>query len=205
MIEVIEPPATRIVTLEQMKRHLRVDHDDDDELIEAYIVAAEHRVDGPTGITGRAFRPQRLRYSFHSFSSRICLPFPPLISVDSLSYLDSNGDVQFFLEEDQWRVVGVGSEQGGAILPLYGVEWPSLLTTTDPDLVRVEFTAGYYAPNSPDDDRVPATIKHAIKLIVGDWYEQRVSTIVGTSAATMPQGAEMLIAPLRVAGAYVAV
>lgn len=205
MIEVIEPPADRIVSLSEMKAHLRVDHTDDDQLIEAYTIAAEQRLDGPGGITGRAFRPQRLRATFCGFGERICLPYPPLIQVDSLTYLDSNGDEQTFAEADQWRVVGAGTEQGGAIIPLYGVTWPSLLATPDPDLVRVTFTAGYYSAMSPENDRVPETIKAAVKLMVADWYEFRPSTVIGTVAAPTPHGVEMLIAPFRVAGAYMAV
>lgn len=202
MIEVVEPPSQRIVTLAEMKAHLRVDHDEDDELIDAYMLAAEQRLDGPTGITGRAFRSQRLRATYHGFGQSICLPFPPLISVESLTYLDSNGDEQTFAEADQWRVIGIGAPGGGSIVPLYGVSWPSVQSTTDPDLVRVTFTAGYYSAVSPGDDPLPATIKAAVKLMVSDWYEFRPSTVIGTTAAPTPHGVEMLIAPFRVAGAY---
>lgn len=204
MIEVLEPPSVRLVTLAEMKQHLRVDHDDDNALIEAYMTAAERRIDGPSSITGRAVRPQRLRVTMGGFSDRICLPFPPLISVERISYLDSNGDELEFAQSGQWRVIGIGNEQGGEIVPEYGVEWPSLLATADPDLVRIDFTAGYYSARSPDDDVIPAELKHAAKLMVGDWYEFRPSTVIGTTAAQHPLGAEMLIAAFRVPGAYVA-
>lgn len=203
MIEILELPGMRIVTLAQLKQHLRVEFTDDDELIEAYNEAAESRLDGPTGITGRAFRPQRLRLSLPGFCARICLPFPPLISVDRMSYLDSNGDELEFAQAGNWRVIGIGAPGGGMIVREEGVEWPSLQATADPDLVRIDFTAGYYSAVSPEDDRVPAAIKAAIKLMVADWYEFRPSTVIGTSAAPTPHGVENLIAPLRVAGAYV--
>lgn len=204
MIEILEAPGDRIVTLDEMKAHLRVDHTDDDALIQAYTMAAEQRIDGPRGICGRAFRPQRLRASFPGFGARISLPFPPLISVDSLTYLDSNGDEQTFAESGQWRVIGANTEQGAEIVPLSGVAWPSLLATSDGDLVRVTFTAGYQSFASPENDVLPEIIKAAVKLIVADWYEFRPSTVIGTVAAPTPHGAEMLVAPFRVAGAYMA-
>lgn len=203
IVEVLEPPAARLVSLDEMKQHLKVDHDDDNALIEAYMTAAEQRIDGPYSITGRALRPQRLRVSMGGFATRICLPFPPLISVERIGYLDSNGNELEFAQAGNWRVIGIGNEQGGEIALEYGVEWPSLLATADPDLVRIDFTAGYQSASSPDDDRIPAPLKHAAKLIVGDWYDFRVSTVIGTTAAETPGGAERLIAPFRVARAYI--
>jgi uncharacterized phiE125 gp8 family phage protein len=204
MIEVLEAPADHIVSLAEMKQHLRVDHTDDDQLIEAYTSAAEARVDGPASITGRTFRVTRLRASFHSFSTKICLPYPPVIQVIGLTYLDSNGDEQTFAETNQWRVIGLNTSEGAAIVPLYGVVWPSLLTTPDADLVRVEYLAGYQNLNSPGDNAIPKEVAQAVKLIVGDWYEFRPSTVIGTVAAPTPHGAEMLLAPYRVASAYLA-
>lgn len=204
MIEVLQAPTDHIVSLAEMKQHLRVDHTDDDQLIEAYMNAAEARLDGPDSITGRCFRPTLLRAYFHSFGRSICLPCPPVISVTGITYLDSNGDEQTFAEADQWRVIGLGTTGGAEIVPLHGVEWPSLLTTTDSDLVRVDYLAGYVNANSPGDNAVPAAVAHAVKLIVGDWYDFRPSTVIGTTAAPTPHGVENLIAPYRVAGAYVA-
>lgn len=203
-IELLEPPSERIVSLAAVKAHLRVDHSEEDELIEAYMVAAEQRLEGLYGITGRAFRPQRYRVSFGRFGPSLCLPFPPTISVDALTYLDNNGDEQSFAQAGNWRVIGIGSPRGAVIVPEDGVSWPSLYATPDPDLVRVEFTAGYQSATSPGDDLVPAQIKHAVKMIVADWYEHRTSSVIGTSAAELPHGVENLIAPLRVARAYLA-
>lgn len=206
MIEVLEAPTEPIVTLDEMKRHLRVDHTDDDELIEAYTAAAEARIDGPNSITGRCFRVWRLRLLLPMFAVRIPLPFPPVVSVDSITYLDNNGDVAAFAETDQWRVIGENAAHGGIVALLEGVEWPSLYATADPDKVRIDYTAGYVNFNSPEDARpIPKDIPHVIKLMVGSWYDHRASDVIGTTAAQLPLGVEMLIAPYRTTGAYMAV
>lgn len=206
MIEVLEAPTEPIVSLAEMKAHLRVDHTDDDTLIEAFTAAAESRVDGPNSITGRCFRVWRLRLFLPGFGVRMRLPFPPLVSVDAIRYLDNSGVEQEFASADHWRVIGERQAQGGMVALEDGAEWPSLLATADPDLVRIDYHAGYVNLNSPEDARpMPPEIAHAVKLIVGDWYDHRSSSVVGTTAAPTPLGAEMILAPFRTSGAYMAV
>ncbi|MBJ6131528.1 phage gp6-like head-tail connector protein [Ochrobactrum sp. Q0168] len=40
----------------------------------------------------------------------------------------------------------------------------------------------------PIPDPVPASLKQAILMIAGHWYENREATIVGIAAATLPLG-----------------
>lgn len=54
----VSPPASLPVTLAEAKAHCRVDHDDEDALIEAYIAAAVAHLDGWRGVLGRAIMPQ---------------------------------------------------------------------------------------------------------------------------------------------------
>lgn len=206
MIEVLEAPSEPIVSLAEMKAHLRVDDTDNDTLIEAYTAAAESRVDGPNSITGRCFRVWRLRLSLPGFSVRMLLPFPPLIDVQAVRYLDNSGNEQEFAAADHWRVIGARHAQGGMVALLDGAEWPSLLATADPDLVRIDYLAGYINSGSPEDSLpIPKDIPHAIKLMVGDWYDHRSSSVIGTTGGPLPLGAEMILAPYRIAGAYMGV
>lgn len=54
----VSPPDAPLVELQTLKQHLRVDHDLDDALIEAYEVAVSGLLDGPGGQLGRCIRRQ---------------------------------------------------------------------------------------------------------------------------------------------------
>lgn len=62
-VTVISPPKS-VLTLEQAKRHLRVDHEDDDEYIADLIAVAVGWLDGPTGWLGRSLGMQTLEANF---------------------------------------------------------------------------------------------------------------------------------------------
>jgi len=71
------PPATLPVSLTEAKLHLRVDHDDEDLLIEGLIGAATDHLDGWTGILGRCLEEQEWRQDFDGFEN-FRLPLYPV-------------------------------------------------------------------------------------------------------------------------------
>lgn len=54
----VTPPASLPVTLAEAQAHCRVDHDDEDAMLTAYISAAVAHLDGWRGVLGRAIMPQ---------------------------------------------------------------------------------------------------------------------------------------------------
>jgi hypothetical protein len=109
-------------------------------------------------------------------------------------YLDGNGDEQQ-VQDSTYTVDDVDEPAG--IVPVNGI-WP--IAGCFPNAVRVRFTAGYVdATNSPATDNVPAPIKAAIKLLVGDLYANRETMLTGQRAAavTLPWAAEQLLRPYR--------
>lgn len=60
----VSAPDAEVVSLDDVKRHLRVEHDDDNAQIAALILAAVGHLDGWTGILGRAIKPQIWREAF---------------------------------------------------------------------------------------------------------------------------------------------
>jgi hypothetical protein len=79
---------------------------------------------------------------------------------------------------------------------------------------RVTFDAGYdpdagdpgdplaeppvpATPGDPDVWAAPDDIKHAVRLLVGHWYENREAVVVGAQCHIVPMAADALIAPYR--------
>jgi uncharacterized phiE125 gp8 family phage protein len=119
-------------------------------------------------------------------SRGIELPVPPLQSVTSITYVDSNGDTQT-LATDQYQVDALSTP--GRVLPAYGVSWPT--TRCQANAVNITFVAGYGLAAA-----VPATAKHAIKLLLSHWYENRESSVKNDQMA-LPMGFDALVWQLR--------
>lgn len=183
MRTVVITPPDPFVDLDTAKAHLRVSDDTEDTLITAYIAAACSHIDGPSGWLGRAIGVQTLEARGSYFNGcRWVLPFPPVIEVASVKYLDADGTEQT-LATNQYEVRGNGIERA------YGVSWPSV--RWDAENVRVRYDAGY--------DEIPGAITAAVLLMVGDLYTNRDTAIVGQSASVaMSTTVENLLAPYRV-------
>ncbi len=70
----VTAPIALPVDLSEAKAHCRIDHNDDDVLIESYIGAATGHLDAWTGILGRCIMPQVWRVS--APAGDVVLPFP---------------------------------------------------------------------------------------------------------------------------------
>lgn len=68
----VTPPADPVVSLSDLKDHLRVDADDENDLIEALEQAAVAHLDGWHGILGRAIMAQVWSQSFATSGMTPC-------------------------------------------------------------------------------------------------------------------------------------
>ena len=170
-------PVGYPVTIDDAKLHLRVDHNDDDGLIGAFIAAATDYLDGPDGVLGRSLLPQTWREKWDAFRPTFPLRFGPVGEIVSMTYTDSSGALQTII--DARLVVSLGVWR---VAPALGGSWPS---GSD---VSIEYEAG-----SAD---VPAPLKVAILLHVGSLYENRES-ISDKPMSVVPLAYEMLIMPYR--------
>lgn len=149
-------PANMPVSLTEAKAHLRVDHDDQDDLMTAQIKAATAWFDGYSGILGRALITQTWRQDFAGFAHRLPLPVSPVIAIASVSYYDAD-NVQQSLDAGVYDLFAAA--RGTYLTLRSGHVWPATFRRTD--AVSITFSAGYGAATD-----VPEPIRQAILLIV---------------------------------------
>ncbi|WP_426036495.1 head-tail connector protein [Brevundimonas sp. DC300-4] len=180
-------PTSAPVSLTEAKTHLRVDHGDEDTLIQAFIDAATAHLDGWSGVLGRALVTQTWSQVFDRFEPRLRLPMPAA-TVTGVTCVDPDGLTLTLDDEDYvLRTDALGS----FVETVHGVNWPA--TRDQTGTVSVTFTCG--EPGSS----VPAPITAAILLMVGDLYASREGVVTGTIVAENPTVAA-LIAPYRRVG-----
>ena len=197
----ITAPAADVVSLEDMKKHLRVDaaNIDDDDTIEAYTDAVVQHLDGRDGILGRALCDQTWELRLSAFPcGAIRIPLPPLIEIVSIKYRDSDGAETVYAAEN-YHVTGVGDR--GRIHLRDGKSWPTVGNGW-PEPVIVQFRCGYIDSGvSPPAVDVPKPIVAAVKMKTADLYANRETIVVGESAIELPWAAKALLAPFIVYGA----
>lgn len=184
-LKLITAPTAEPVTLLEAKDHLRVDGADEDALISVLITAARKWCEE---YTGRQFVTATWDWTMDSFCPSFVAPIPPLQSVTSIKYLDTAA-VEQTLASSVYRVDAV-SEPGRIALD-YGQSWPS----THPviNAVTIRFVAGYGAPQA-----VPEPIRQAMLILIGEMYEQREESLVGTIQSSVPFGVRALLTPYKV-------
>jgi uncharacterized phiE125 gp8 family phage protein len=187
-------PTLNVVTMSEVYDHLRVDvTGSPGEPVDAtYITtlrnAAEAYLDGYSGIMGRALLTQTWVLKLDYFPHRIDLPLPPLQSVSSITYLDTDGASQT-LATSVYQVVNNGNSPS-YICEAYNQVWPT--TYDQPQAVTVTFVAGWASA-----DLVPENIALAIKLLVGEWYDNRKASS-DKSFEELPFAVRALLGPQRI-------
>lgn len=116
----------------------------------------------------------------------VILPMSPLQSVSFIKYMDTTGVVQ---TQDPATYIVDANAEPGAVRPAYNVFWP--YTRIQYNAIQIRYLAGYGASGAA----VPEALKHAIKLLVSHYYDNREPVLAGTRAAALeiPLGYEALI------------
>ena len=181
-------PTEEPLTVEQVKDHLRVDGTDQDIWIEERIVAAREYCEG---FQNRAYITQTWDLYLDWFSCGDCcikIPKPPLVSVTSITYLDTAG-VSQTLAASTYKVDTVS--ELGRIALAYGQSWPS--TYDEINTVVIRFVAGYGAAAA-----VPKRVTQAMYLLIGHWFENRETVLTGTISKEVEFSVESLLWQERV-------
>lgn len=165
--------ATEPISLSEAKSHLRVDFNDDDTYITTLISVAR---DYAEGFQKRSLITKTLELTQDYFTNPIILENLPCNSVTSVNYTRLDGTVGT-VDPTTYIVT-----QDGKIVPKY--YWPpDVLQVADG--VKVTYTVG-----STTID--PAT-KHALLLLIGNFYEFREPIVVGKTVENVPLSVKQLL------------
>lgn len=185
-------PTVEPVSREMAKAHCRITWDEEDQFIDRLISSARdmcERLDSGH----RQYTTATWDYNLCEFpGSIICLPRPPLQSVTSVKYYDTNNTQQTLSAASYHAVAPY--QQPGRVELADGYSWP--VTYERPDAVTIRFVAGYGAAAS-----VPPVIVQAMLLLIGHWNENREASLVGTISKEAEFSVKSLLA-MHDVGAY---
>ena len=186
-IELVTAPAALPVTTAEAKAHLRVDHTDEDTLIDGLIAAAVALVDG-RGMLGRAMVTQTWAQWVGNSPGKVLLQMGPFQELVSVQYYDTDNALQTAtLSDFDTRKKG----DYVAVQPKTGFNWPSAYMRDD--AIKITYAAGY-GDTAAD---VPASVKQAMLLLIGHWYENRLA-VSEVDMKPVPMAVEALIGAERV-------
>lgn len=185
-------PYNEPVTLAQVTAHVRVDSTDDQEYIADLIPVGREFVDSVTGRVSVECTWKVTAASWAALMEESCdtakIYRTPLVSVSSVKYYAPDATSLTTMPTTDYRVI-TGYEPG---MIQFIEDLPSIHERMD--AIQITLVAGY------EYDTTPAILKHAVKMVVANMYENRVPVITGMTATEMPQSLNTLIQNQRVGG-----
>lgn len=164
--ELVTAPGAEPVSTAEAKLHCRIDHSTEDAYVSALITAARETVEA---WTNRALVSQTWKAYYPKFGHLI-LPKPKAISVTHVKWYDTTDTAQT-IAASIWDADLVS--EPAYITLAYQQQWPVVTArTTLP--IEVQFVCGY-----TDAASVPNSIKQAMLLLIGHWYQNREDVLVG--------------------------
>ena len=188
---IITPATLEALTVDEVKAYLRVDSDAEDTLLGVLIKASTEMAESYLG----RFLLTTVIEEFYDFfpvyktgvdpfrgdRNIIYLSRGPVQTVASVKYIDGNGD-EITVDASDYRTDLVS--EPSRIFPEHG--WYGTKDTVNAVIIR--YTCGYTQASD-----VPANIKMAMLLMIGEMYEKRMDSV-----HRLPTASEFLLNPYRV-------
>lgn len=201
MLDVTEPAVrrqgTRItvassgfaLTLEQAKRHLRIEAEDTDgDAHVGDLIASAHRhVEALLGCPILRQTRQTHAWGFPCGGLWLGGGDNLTVAASAVKYFDADGAEQTLADTD-WLLDAISSPAILQCAP--GKTWPA--TQSRPGAVTVDWQAGW-----ADAASVPGDILHAMRLLIGHWDQNREAVVTGSIASAVQLTVDALLDPWR--------
>lgn len=175
----VTPPAA-LLSLGEVKLHLRITDDFEDSLVETFMAAAEAHLDGWNGILHRCILTQTWAVKVEALESTK-LPFPDVQSA-VVTYLDAGGATQTVAPEN-YRVRTISGQGWLTFADTYAA--PAVLAGRD-DAVTISAVFG--------KAEAPAPLRTAAMMIAAAHYDAARKG----EPVSVPDLVNTLVAPYRV-------
>jgi uncharacterized phiE125 gp8 family phage protein len=179
-------PAVEPLTLAEAKMFLRIEHDDDDDVIGALIAAARTHIEQKTR---RALIAQSWRLVRDAWPAdgRLAVTPVPLQQVAAARVHNEDGSTTA-IDPQAFVVDGAAAP---AILAF--ASWSLPAPGRSVAGIEIDIDVGYGA--EPAD--VPEPLRQAVRLLLAHWYENR-ALVAQRAGGMLPATVAALIAPYRV-------
>ncbi|TAK49744.1 MAG: hypothetical protein EPO23_00475 [Xanthobacteraceae bacterium] len=177
-------PAAEPLSLDDARRYLRVEHDDDDATIAALIAAARNHVEA---LTRRVLITQTWRFVRDDWpgDGRIRLRMGPLRGLSAARLIDAQGTAAAL---DAGLFVADRASNTLTASP-WALPVPGRATAG----IELDIALGF----GPAPEDVPDMLRHAIRMLVAHWYENRGLVGIGQSVAMMPPTVAAMLTSFR--------
>lgn len=175
---VIDFSDSEPVSLDEAKDHLEITGTAKDTMITRLITVARTMCEAYAGLS---FVTQQRKIVMDYFPcGKIKIPYGPVQYIDSVTYIDSNGD-EVELDPANYHL-----DNNGDLAKLSYLEdgkfsaWPP--TADEPNAVEIIYTAGYHDVSGIP---LPPVVKQAILMQVATLFENRQDEVVGTTGTVV--------------------
>lgn len=189
-VRVYTAPAVEPLNAIEVEDHCRIDSDASEHMVlDGLIRTAREFVEN---YIGRALITQTLDLVLDGWPGSIVLPRSPVQTITSITYVDYLGVsatvpvTDYYLDDDN---------DPARVVLNYGKSWPTVALRPSGAIV-VRYEAGY-GDAGPD---VPQSIRQAMLLLIGYWYENREAAgdhKYANGLALIPFAVQSLLAPYR--------
>jgi len=179
----LSPPAVEPLSFAEAKAFLRVETTEDDPLIPALITAGRIHVEKQTGLA-LLTQAWRLVLDCWPADGRIAVKPAPLQLLTAVRVFDFDGEAH---AADLQAFVPDLSTSTLSFMPFL-LPMPTRIAAG----IELDITAGF--GDAAGD--VPEPLRHAVRLLVAYWYENRAA-VAGAEVAPVPPNAAALMAPYR--------
>lgn len=193
---VILQPDKEPVSLNDAKIHIEYQGTAKDAYITSLIKSARIMCEKYAGLS---FITQERRIKLDTFplnGEPIKVPYGPLQTIDSFTYLNDDGTTTTMVENTDFAV-----DEHSGICRLFAIgldgevdSWPTDVRKY-PQAVTIEYTAGYDAAyNEP----LPELVKQAILLQVASMFENRQDEVAAINTHTISWNSQALLDTIKV-------